>query len=182
MTSQTPTNQAPTSLKVALIVAAARNRVIGRAGTMPWRVPSDLKTFRRLTMGRPIIMGRKTYQSIGRALDGRTNIVVTRDAAFRAENVVTSKSLSTALERAAGAPNVDDHVMIIGGGEIYRAALPIADIIYMTEIAAEPEGDTWFPELDTAEWAETERSRIDPDPRDEHPVALVTYRRIDASR
>ncbi|MFY0613286.1 MAG: dihydrofolate reductase [Hyphomicrobiaceae bacterium] len=162
---------------MALVVAAARNRVIGRDGRMPWHVPGDLKVFRRLTMGRPVIMGRKTFQSIGRALDGRTNIVVTRDPNFAADGVVTAQSLDEALARAADAPSADDTTMVIGGGEIYRAALGLAETIYMTEIAADPEGDTCFPALDPAEWAETARIAIPADPRDAHAAELVTYQR-----
>jgi dihydrofolate reductase len=105
-----------TGHKIALVVAAARNRVIGLGGTMPWRVPSDLKAFRRLTMGRPIIMGRKTFQSIGRALDGRTNIVITRDQNFEADGVLVAASLPEALEIAQDAPTADNFIMVIGGG------------------------------------------------------------------
>ena len=145
---------------------------------MPWYVPGDLKTFRRLTMGRPIIMGRKTFQSIGRALDGRTNIVITRDQDFQADGVVVAASLPEALEIARGAPSADNLTMVIGGGEVYRSALPLADTIYMTEIEADPDGDTWFPSLDPCIWAETSRSAIDADPRDEHRAALITYDRL----
>lgn len=148
---------------------------------MPWRLPSDLKTFRRLTMGRPIIMGRKTFQSIGRALDGRTNIVVTRDPAFAAEGCVLAASLTEALARAAEAPSCDGRIIVIGGGEIYRAALPLADQVIMTEVAAEPAGDTYFPELAAAEWHETAREPIEADPRDQYPIVLVTYERISNS-
>ena len=163
--------------KIALVVAAARNRVIGRAGAMPWHVPGDLKTFRRLTIGRPIIMGRKTFEAIGRALDGRTNIVVTRDPAFQADGVTIATSLDAALACANNAPSVDNSIMIIGGGEIYRVALPYADTIYMTEITADPDGDTWFPALDPTEWAEMERVAVAPDPRDDHAAVLIVYQR-----
>ena len=165
---------------VALVVAAGRNRVIGSAGRMPWHVPGDLKTFRRLTMGRPIIMGRKTFQSIGRALDGRTNIVITRDPAFQAADITVAPSFDAALSLASGAPSADNSIMVIGGGEIYRAALPYADMIYMTEIAAEPEGDTWFPALAPEEWAEIEQIDIVPDPRDDHAAVLRVFRRVAA--
>ena len=165
---------------IALVVAAARNRVIGRGGTMPWHVPGDLKTFRRLTMGRPIIMGRKTFQSIGRALDGRTNIVITRDPDFQAAGIVLASSLDTALALANSAPSADNSIMIIGGGEIYRAALAHADKVYMTEIAAEPEGDTWFPALAPEEWVETEYIAVEPDPRDDHAAVLRVFERVAA--
>lgn len=162
---------------VALIVAAARNRVIGHAGAMPWHMPGDLKTFRRLTMGRPIIMGRKTHQAIGRALDGRTNIVITRDKAFKADGVEVAHTFAEALALANNAPSVDNSVMVIGGGEIYRVALPHADTVYLTEIAAEPDGDTWFPELEPGEWVERERVAIAADPCDDHAAVLITYDR-----
>ena len=163
---------------VALIVACARNRVIGLGGAMPWHVPGDLKTFRRLTMGRPIIMGRKTFQSIGRALDGRTNIVVTRDPDFEADGIELAASLPEALVIARNAPSVDNCTMVIGGGEVYRSALSIADTIYMTQIEADPEGDTWFPPLDQSIWAETSRDMIDADPRDQYAAKLIVYDRI----
>lgn len=165
---------------IALVVAAARNRVIGRQGSMPWHVPGDLKTFRRLTMGRPIVMGRKTFQSIGRALDGRTNIVITRDPAFQAVGVTVAASLDAALALANAAPSTDNSIMIIGGGEIYRAALPHADRVYMTEIAAEPEGDTWFPALAPEEWVQTEHIDLEPDPRDDHAAVLRVFKRVAA--
>lgn len=171
------TQEGPSPRKIALVVAAARNRVIGRDGQMPWHVPGDLKTFRRLTMGRPVIMGRKTFQSIGRALDGRTNIVVTRDSNFAADGVITAASLDEALAHAVDAPSADDFIMIIGGGQVYQAALALADRVYMSEIAADPDGDTWFPALDPAEWTETARATIAPDPRDAYAAQLVTYQR-----
>lgn len=164
--------------KIALVVAMARNRVIGLNGGMPWHMPSDLKTFRRLTMGRPIVMGRKTFQSIGRALDGRTNIVVTRDPTFEAEAVVVAGSFEQALQVAQKAPSADDSVMIIGGGEIYLSALLLADTIYLTEIASEPVGDVWFPELDQSIWREASRTAIEADPRDAHSAELVVYDRV----
>lgn len=172
----------PSARRIALIVAAARNRVIGHAGTMPWHMPGDLKTFRKLTMGQPIIMGRKTHQAIGRALDGRTNIVITRDTAFKADGVEVAHTFAEALALANNAPSDDNYVMVIGGGEIYRAALPHADTVYLTEIAAEPAGDTWFPELDPAEWVERERQAIVADPRDDHAAVLIVYDRAVGAR
>lgn len=163
---------------VALVVAVAKNRIIGKSGTMPWRMPGDLKTFRRLTMGHPIIMGRKTFQSIGKALDGRTNIVVTRDEAFAAEGTLRAGSFDAALDKAKAAASGNEHIMVIGGGEIYRLALAHADTIYMTEINAEPEGDTYFPALPPGEWSEIARETIVADPRDEYAAELITYRRI----
>ena len=144
---------------------------------MPWRIPSDLKTFRRETMGRPIIRGRKTFQSIGRALDGRTNIVITRDNGFSAPQVLRAGSLADAFAIAESAPSCDGHVMVIGGGEVYQASLPLAELVLMTEIDGEPVGDTYFPELPADQWQELARTVIEPDPRDDFPATLVTYQR-----
>ena len=145
--------------RIALIVAMADNRVIGRAGDLPWRISADLKHFKRLTMGKPMIMGRKTFESIGRALPGRTNIVVTRDAARRWADVETVADIDAALRRAeALAEFLDDsEVMVIGGAEIYRAVLPRAHRIYLTQVHEAVAGDTFFPDLDPEAWRETAR-------------------------
>ena len=135
---------------LSLIVAKSRNDVIGRDGGLPWHIPEDLKFFRKVTMGKPVIMGRKTYQSIGRALPGRLNIVITRNKNWQADGVTTASGLSAALQIAeqAGAKEA----MVIGGEEIYRAALPLADRIYLTEVDLEVAGDARFPAIDQAEW------------------------------
>jgi len=132
---------------VALIAAVADNGVIGRGGALPWRIPADLRWFRERTMGHHVVMGRKTWVSIGRPLPGRTNIVVsrTRDLAVP-EGVSVVDGLATAIERATRAG--DDEVFVIGGAELYRAALPQADRIYLTRVHADVEGDTWFPAID----------------------------------
>jgi len=148
-------------MRVALIVAMGENRVIGRAGALPWRLPEDLKHFKSLTMGKPIIMGRKTFRSIGRALPGRANIVVTRDRAFGADGVDVVHSLDDALATArdaAGALGADE-IMVIGGAEIYAGALGRAGRVYLTEVHAAPDGDAFFPMFDPAEWTETSRKR-----------------------
>ena len=137
--------------KLVLIVAMARNRVIGKDGNLPWRLPEDLKRFRSLTMGHPIIMGRKTYDSIGRALPGRRNIVVSRQRNLAIEGVETATSLPAALEMTSGA----DKVFVIGGEQIYQAALPMADRIELTRIEADFDGDVLFPEIDPAQWKES---------------------------
>ncbi len=169
--------QPPASVDIVLVVAQARNRVIGAGGTMPWRMPGDLKVFRRLTMGRPIIMGRRTFEAIGRPLDGRTNIVVTRNEAFAAPGVTIAPDLDVAFEAATAALGETREIMIIGGGEIYAATLPYATRIFLTEIDATPPGDTYFPELDAGTWREVERTPIPPDPRDDHAATLVTLER-----
>lgn len=174
--SETPT--------VTLVVAAARNRVIGRGGDMPWRMPSSLKRFRTLTMGRPMIMGRKTYEAIGRPLDGRDTIVVTRNAAFHVEGVHRASNLADgfAMAMQLGAVRGTDEIIIAGGGEIYAAALPYASLIHLDLIDAEPEGDTLFPTLDPAEWREASRSPIQPSANDQFPAAAVAYERIGAPK
>ena len=140
-----------TKPKVVLIVAMARNRVIGKDGALPWRLPEDLKRFRSLTMGHPIVMGRKTYDSIGRALPGRRNIVISRQPDLAIEGVETAASLAEALAMTSGA----DEVFVIGGQQIYQAALPIADRIELTQIDTDFEGDVLFPEIDPAQWRES---------------------------
>ena len=141
-------------MKISLIVAMAKNRVIGHRGKLPWRIPEDLKDFKIKTMGKPIIMGRKTYESIGVALPGRTNIVVTRQLAIDNPDLVLARSVHAALKQAEG---VGAEVMVIGGGEIYAATLPLADRIYLTEVHETIDGDTHFPVLDKALWLEADR-------------------------
>jgi len=140
---------------IALVVAMAENRVIGKAGGLPWHIPGDLKLFKKTTMGKPIIMGRKTWESLGRALPGRTNIVISRDPAYSAEGAEVAGDLDQALGVAAAL--ADEEIMVIGGAEIYRLALPKADRLYLTEVALKPDGDAFFPDFDKAAWRETSR-------------------------
>jgi dihydrofolate reductase len=135
---------------ISLIVAAAANHAIGKDGKMPWHLPNDLKHFKNLTWGMPVIMGRRTFQSLGKALPGRKNIVITRQLEWKAENVVIVNNWNDALFVADGTDA--NEVFVIGGGEIYRLAYEKAKRIYMTRVNAHPEGDTFFPELDTSEW------------------------------
>ena len=139
---------------LCLIVAAASNGVIGRAGKMPWHLPAELKYFKARTLGKPVIMGRKTFQSIGRPLPGRDNIVVTRDVTFAAAGVTVVASLGAAIAAAesASARSGADEIMVIGGSEIYAQALPLVGRVYRTRIAATPDGDALFPELDPVVW------------------------------
>jgi len=164
-------------MQIELVVAAAQNGVIGNDGAIPWHVPSDLKTFRWLTMGRPIVMGRRTFQSIGRPLDGRTNIVVTRDTNFAPAGVEIARSFEEALEIARTAPGAADGIMVIGGGEIYRAARPFAAVIHLTRIDTSPDGDTHFADPEPDIWHEVERAEIAADPRDQFAAVLVRYER-----
>ena len=143
-------------MRVSLIVAMAENRVIGNAGELPWRLPTDLAYFKRVTMGKPVLMGRKTWEAIGRPLPGRKNIVVTRNQAFAAEGAVVVHSLDAALDLVGSAPGAEE-LMVIGGEEIYRLALPRADRIYLTEVDLAPTGDARFPDLDPSEWQEASR-------------------------
>lgn len=169
-------------MNVTLVVAATRNGIIGRGGAMPWRMPSSLKRFRSLTMGRPMVMGRKTFQAIGRALDGRDTIVISRDAAFASEGVQRAGGLSEALAiacRLAAARGVDE-IIIAGGGEIYAQALPYATRVHLDLIEAEIDGDTSFPPLDPGQWREVARAPIEPSPRDEFKATAVLCERIGA--
>lgn len=172
------------SLKVTLVVAATRNNVIGRQGDMPWRMPSSLKRFRALTMGRPMIMGRKTYQAIGRPLDGRDTIVVTRDKTFSAAGVHVAGSLSEAFALAArlAAERGTDEIIIAGGGEIYELALPYATDVHLDRIDTELKGDAYFPSLDPLEWREVDREPLPRHPRDEFSATAVHFCRILAPR
>ncbi len=154
-------------MPLSLIVSTAVDRVIGRDNKLVWRIPEDMKYFKATTMGKPVIMGRKTFQSIGRALPGRTNIVVSRDPGFAAEGVEVVRDLEAALaladQRAANAGVRE--VMVIGGAEIYRQTLARADRVYLTEVHREVEGDAYFPELDRDQWREVRRQ--------DHPAATA---------
>lgn len=165
---------------ISIIVAAADNGVIGHAGTLPWRQPSDLKRFRALTMGKPVVMGRKTFQSLPKALDGRDNIVVTRDPSFRPEGAITAPSLAAALAlaRAHAAARPTDEVMVIGGGDIYAQALPLAGRVYLTRVHATPAGDTSFPALDPAIWSLVREEALPRGPSDAHAATLQVFERI----
>jgi len=157
---------------ISLIVALGTNRVIGRGTIIPWRLPADQQRFKRVTMGRPLIMGRKTHQSIGRPLPGRLNIVVTRQSGYAAEGCDVVGSLDAALARAG-----DGEVFVIGGSALYQAALPIADRLYLTLVELAPEGDVLFPEIDWREWNEIERTAGQVDDKNAHPHTFVTLER-----
>jgi dihydrofolate reductase len=159
---------------IALIVAVAENNVIGHNNQLIWHLPNDLKHFKQLTLGHPIIMGRRTFESIGRPLPGRTNIVVTRQTDWQAPGCTTAYSVPEALEVAG---KLDEEVFIIGGGEVYKEALPAVDIIYLTEVHHNFEGEVRFPELDLAVWQEETRERHEPDEKHAFPYSFVTLRR-----
>lgn len=160
--------------KLSLIVAMDTRRVIGQENRLPWHLPADLQHFKRITMGKPILMGRKTWESIGRPLPGRTNIIITRDAAYTAEGCIVVHSVDAALEAARG----HDEVMLIGGAQLYRQLLPRADRLYITQVEGEFTGDAWFPELDPAEWREVARSTHAPDEKNAHACTFITLDRV----
>lgn len=155
---------------ISLIVAMSANRVIGNAGVIPWKLPADMNRFRITTMGKPIIMGRKTFESIGHALPGRTNIVMTRDRSFHAEGVRIVLSRKEAITAAGDA----DEVMVIGGEGIYKEFLPIAHRIYITIVDVKLQGDAFFPEVNTAEWREINREEHKSDEKNPYAYTFLT--------
>lgn len=163
-------------MNVALIVAVAQNGVIGRDGGLPWRLSSDLRYFKAVTMGKPIIMGRKTYQSIGRPLPGRPNIVVSHNPDFSADGIIVQDSLSSAIDHAEKLPG--DEAMIIGGAALYADALVYAARIYLTEVHADVDGDVCFPEFDRADWTEISREKHPAAEKDEFPHSFVVLERV----
>ncbi len=160
-------------MRISLIAALSRNGVIGRDNRLPWKLPADMRHFRQLTMGKPILMGRKTFQSIGKALPGRSNIVVSRNPAFQAAGCIVVDSIEGGIE-AAGAC---EELMVIGGAAIYRAALPLAERMYLTVIQADVEGDARFVEFDKKEWLETARADYAADEENAYPYSFITLER-----
>ncbi|MGB3502232.1 MAG: dihydrofolate reductase [Mesorhizobium sp.] len=164
-------------MQIVIHVAVAENGVIGRAGGMPWKLSTDLKRFKAHTIGRPVIMGRKTFESIGRPLPGRLNVVVTRDRDWRAEGVETIGSLDAAIELAAARAQSDgaDEVSVIGGGEIYAQALPKADRLHVTHVLASLDGDTVFPAISQEEWDVRDCEDVPAGERDSHATRFCVY-------
>lgn len=165
---------------LSIIVARAENGVIGRDNGLPWRLPEDLKYFKRTTMGHPIIMGRKTYESIGKPLPGRTNIVVTRQADWHAEGVVVANSVEQALMRGEEVALADgvSEIMIIGGEQFYRAVLPISSRLYLTEVHASVDGDAYFPSFDPSQWNEVRRVSYAADSANPYPYSFVVLDKV----
>lgn len=164
-------------MKIVLVAAIGENNVIGRDGQLPWRLKSDLAYFRELTLDKPVVMGRKTFQSIGKPLKDRTNIVISRDATFAAPGVVTAPSFEAALElaREDAEARGTDEIMIIGGSDIFAASLPLADRLEITHVHASPEGDVTFPPIDPALWREVARTEHAAGPQDDAGFAVATY-------
>jgi dihydrofolate reductase len=167
---------------IALVVAIGENGAIGRGGDLPWRLSTDLRYFRKVTLHKPIVMGRRTFESFGRPLDGRLNIVLTRNAAFDAPGTVPAYSLDEALDvaRKEAKRTGAGEIMIIGGDDVFREVLPQASRIYLTEVHASPEADTWFA-FDRSQWREVSRERHEQGPKDEHPFSFVVLERTSSS-
>lgn len=168
--------------RIVLVVAVASNGVIGRDGDLPWRLPSDLKRFKQLTLGKPVVMGRRTWDSIGRPLPGRPNIVITRDPAFSAPGAQVVASLDDALaaaRREAETLGVDE-ICVIGGGQIYAQVFDRADILHVTHVDADVEGDTRFPDIDPASFEKVVEEEIPRGEKDSHAMRFVTWRRKSA--
>ena len=160
-------------MRISIIVAAAENNVIGGNNRLLWRLPNDMKWFKAITTGHTVIMGRKTYDSMGRALPNRRNIIISRDTTLRIEGVEVANSLEDALRRAAD----EDEVFIIGGGEIYKQAWDKADKLYLTRVHTEQEGDTYIPEILPAEWIEERRESHPADEKHLCAYSFIVYKR-----
>jgi dihydrofolate reductase len=169
-------------MRLSLIVAVAQNGVIGRDNDLPWKLSGDLKRFKAVTMGKPIVMGRKTYESIGRPLPGRANIVMTRDSNFSADGIDVVHDISSAVEAGENAARESgvDEIMVIGGANIYGATLSEADRLYVTEVHSVIDGDVRFPEIDGAIWAEVSREYCKAGPQETCDYSFVTYDRVTA--
>ena len=158
---------------LSMIVAHANNRVIGKDNDMPWHLPADLAYFKKTTLGKPIIMGRKTYESIGRPLPGRKNIVISRDASYQADGIDVVGSVEDALALVRDV----EEVMVIGGGAIYQHCLPTAQRLYITHIDAQIEGDTYFPEYDLKHWKKFSSEMYSADEKNQYQLEFAVYQR-----
>lgn len=165
---------------IALVVAVGENGAIGFEGELPWHLSTELKHFRKVTMGKPIVMGRRTHESLGRCLDGRLNIVVTRDRRYEVPpGCAVAHSLSDALQigREETASTGADEIAIIGGEALFKESLPVADRLYLTEVHASPPADTWFPDWDRGLWDEISRQSFPAGPKDEYPFTIAVLER-----
>ncbi|UZE95535.1 dihydrofolate reductase [Alkalimarinus alittae] len=166
-------------MKKSIIVAMAENRVIGRNNKLPWYLPNDLKYFKSVTMGKPIIMGRKTFESIGKPLPGRLNLVITRNTAWQHDGVTVVHTFEEAFAKAEATALINgvDEVMIIGGDQIYQSSLDLVDRIYLTKVHAEVEGDAWFTEVDWPQWEETAREDFKAEGSNPYDYSFIVYER-----
>jgi dihydrofolate reductase len=160
-------------VKISLVVAMDRNGVIGRDNRLPWRLPDELAHFKRVTLGRPVVMGRRTWESLGKALPGRKNIVVSRQPGLAAPGAEVVHSLEEAWRAADGA----EEACVIGGTMLFAETLPAADVIHLTQVEAEVEGDTWFPPFDRSQWVEREVARHPADERHAYPFRILELTR-----
>ncbi len=167
-------------IKISIIAAVAKNGVIGNGGDIPWYLPSDFAFFKKTTLGKPIIMGRKTFDSIGKPLPKRTNIVVSRDNNYQRDDVIVIDSLEKAIEKAKMIAKADgiDEIMIIGGAEIYRQAMPLANRLYISHVELNPKGDSFFPIIDKDQWEMLEQIEVEKSPRDSAEYKVMQYTQI----
>lgn len=163
-------------MTISLIVAAATNHAIGLNGTMPWHLPADMKHFKNITWGMPVVMGRKTFESLGKPLTGRKNIVITRQSGWKAEGAIAVKSIEDALFVAQQADA--NEVMVIGGGEIYKALFEKAARIYLTRVEAEPEADTFFPVIHPEQWRLTSQQNFEADEKNAYNYSFQIWERV----
>jgi dihydrofolate reductase len=164
-------------MKIVLVAAIGRNNVIGREGQLPWRLKSDLKYFRAVTIGKPVVMGRKTYESIGKPLPGRTNIVMTKDLGLIVPGGVLANSLDAAMSfaRKDAIRRGVDEIMVIGGGDVFERMMSNADRLEITHVNASPEGDAFFPRIEPSQWRETKRMSFPAGPNDDASFDVATY-------
>ena len=176
--------KAVNKIRLSLIAAVAENGVIGVGDRIPWRLSSDLKRFRSITMGKPVIMGRKTFESIGKPLAGRPNIVISRKSDFAHEGILVAQSFEAALSKATekARASAEQEIMVIGGSEIYRAAIDLADRLYITHVEAAPEGDTHFPPIDPGCWRAVSSEHAPKGPKDSAATTFVIYERVTPTR
>ena len=169
--------------RLAMIAAVAENGVIGAGDRIPWRIPSDMAHFRRMTMGKPLIMGRKQFEIFGKPLPGRTSIVLSRRTDFHPDGVIVVGDLASAVARAKSIAAADgvDEAMVIGGGEIYAEAMPFADRLYVSHVALSAQGDVAFPPIDPREWRVIEQPPVVPSPKDEAEYVVRVYERVRAA-
>ena len=161
-------------MKLAIIVAMDENNLIGKDNNLPWRLSADLVYFKHVTMGKPIIMGRATYESIGRPLPGRKNIVISAQPGYHAEGCTVCSTIEQALESCADA----DEVMVMGGASLYKQLLADADTLYLTLVHAQLKGDTWFPLWDKSQWQQISKQEHPADDKNEYPHSFIVYKRI----
>jgi dihydrofolate reductase len=182
MTSGVGQNQESPVMEIILVAAVAENGIIGQEGRLPWRLKSEMAHFRAVTMGKPVLMGRKTYASIGAPLKGRTNIVISRDRTFAAPGVLVATSLAAALEAARGDAlrRGANAIAVIGGADLYAQCMALADRLVITQVHLRPSGDTKFPNIDPSTWSEAGRTEHHVEPGDEASFTVVEYVRIES--